>query len=78
MASDFSSAEVKCLSYICNDSKMLKAVADGLDFHTFTASAIYKIPYDDMRAVLDDDTHALYKEYKAMRQSSKACCFGIK
>lgn len=57
---------------------MLKAVADGLDFHTFTASAINGISYDDMRSVLDDDEHSLYKEYKAMRQGAKAVCFGIK
>ena len=65
------------MAFICQDPRMLKAVADGLDFHTFTASAINGISYDDMRSVLDDDEHSLYKEYKAMRQGAKAVCFGI-
>lgn len=77
LASDFSSAEVKSMAFLCKDPRMLQAVADGLDFHTFTASAINGIAYEDMRAVLDDDTSPLYKDYKAMRQGAKATCFGI-
>lgn len=69
---DFSSAEVKILAAICRDPRMLQAVNDGLDFHTFSASAIHGIPYEEFLAVLDDKKHAKHKDYKNLRQGAKA------
>lgn len=74
---DFSSAEVKLLANQCKDERMLKAVHDGLDFHTYSASAIHGIPYDDFHAVIEDRKHEKHKEYKALRQGAKATTFGI-
>ncbi len=74
---DFSSAEVKVLANISKEPAMLKAIADGLDFHTFSASSMYGIPYDDMIAVLADQEHELYKQYKELRQISKVLTFSL-
>jgi len=77
LALDYSSAEVKVLANICRDEKLLEALAAGLDPHTFSASKIFKIPYEELAAVLADDSHPLYKEYKNKRQLAKAVTFGI-
>lgn len=74
---DFSSAEVKVLANICKEPAMLKAIAEGLDFHTFSASAMYKIPYEELAAVLGDENHQKYREYKGYRQISKVLTFSI-
>jgi DNA polymerase-1 len=77
IAFDFSSAEVKILGAICKDKNMLKAIAEGLDFHSYSASAMMRIPYDDYIHVLEDKTNALNKEYKRMRQVAKTLTFSI-
>lgn len=68
---DFSSAEVKILANMAKEPAMLKAIQDGLDFHTFSASAMRGIPYEVIAGVLADQSHALYKEYKELRQLAK-------
>jgi DNA polymerase-1 len=74
---DFSSAEVKVLANISKEPAMLKAIADGLDFHSFSASAMKKIPYDEIMGVLADKDHPKFKEYKNLRQLSKVLTFSI-
>lgn len=78
LAFDYSSAEVKVLANICKDELLLKALGDGLDPHTFSASKMFGISYEDMRGVLGDEDHPLYKDYKNKRQMAKAVTFGIK
>jgi DNA polymerase-1 len=56
---------------------MLKAIADGLDFHSFSASAMKKIPYDEIIGVLADKSHPKFKEYKDLRQLSKVLTFSL-
>lgn len=77
LAFDFSSCEVKVLGALSKDPKLLDAIASGLDFHSYTASTINDIPYEDFVAVLNDDEHKLKKHYKALRQNAKAVTFGI-
>lgn len=77
LAFDFSSAEVKVLGALCRDPKLLQAIHEGKDFHSFSASAMYGIPYDDFIGILNDESHAKHKEYKVMRQNAKALTFGI-
>jgi DNA polymerase-1 len=74
---DFSSAEVKILANLSKEPAMLKAIRDGLDFHTFSASAMLGIPYDEMAGVLSDDSHSKYKEYKNWRQIAKTLTFSL-
>lgn len=84
MTFDFSSCEVKVLAALCKDEKMLAAILEGKDFHTYTASLINKISYEAMREVLESSAQDLdankdlkdkYKQYKAMRQAAKAVTF---
>jgi DNA polymerase-1 len=74
---DFSSAEVKILANICRDPAMMEAVRNGLDFHTFSASRMRGIPYEEMAAVLAEKQHPKHKEYKSLRQLSKTLTFSI-
>jgi len=74
---DFSSAEVKILGAISRDPALLQAIADGLDFHSFSASQMKGIPYDDFMEAINDKTHECHKLYKLYRQQSKALTFGI-
>lgn len=76
---DFSSCEVKILAALCKDEKMLEAILNGLDFHSFTASQMYKIPYTEMNAVIkaEDKNDPRFKGYKNYRKNAKAVTFGI-
>jgi DNA polymerase I-like protein with 3'-5' exonuclease and polymerase domains len=74
---DLSSAEVRCLAAICGDEGMLKAVREGLDFHSFSASAMYNVPYEEFVAIVQDKGHERHKEYKARRQTAKTLTFSL-
>ena len=74
---DFSSAEVKILGALCKDPNILKAIREGLDFHSFSASAMKGISYEDFMYQLEDKSRPHYKEYKALRQISKILTFSI-
>jgi DNA polymerase-1 len=77
LAFDFSSAEVKVLGALCRDPKLLQAIHEGKDFHSFSASAMYGIPYNEFIHALEDKTHKDSKRFKEMRQNAKALTFGI-
>lgn len=77
LAFDFSSCEVKILGALSKDPMLLQAIAEGKDFHSFTACLIHGLVYDEYIAVLDDEGHPLYKKYKNMRQEAKAVTFGL-
>lgn len=74
---DFSSCEVKILAALCKDEKMMEAILAGLDFHSYTASLMYNIPYDELREVLEQEEHPLKKDYKAKRQNAKAVTLNL-
>lgn len=77
LALDYSSAEVKVLANICRDKKLLEALAQGLEPHTFSASKIFKLDYQEMVEVLADQENPKYGEYRQKRQLAKAVTFGI-
>lgn len=82
LCADFSSAEVKILGALCKDPKLLKAIADGKDFHSYSASSMHGIPYDEFVHALeyngsDPALKELKKRYKTLRQGAKALTFGI-
>ena len=77
MCFDFSSAEVKILGALCKDPELLRAIREGMDFHSLSASKMYGIDYVEFVAVLEDKKHPSYKDYKEKRQFSKALTFGI-
>lgn len=71
--SDFSSAEVKVLAAISRDENLLKAIHEGLDFHSFSASKMFDIPYDEFVEQLNGGS----KERKEQRQIAKILTFSI-
>ena len=72
---DFSSCEVKILAALCKDEAMMDACAKGWDFHSFTASMIAGVPYEDFVAIAKDEHHPEHKKYKGIRQDAKATTF---
>lgn len=74
---DFSSAEVKILGAICKDPELLRAIREGMDFHSLSASKMYGVEYETFIAVLADKRHSNHRDYKEKRQFSKALTFGI-
>jgi DNA polymerase-1 len=77
IAADWSSAEVKILGALSKDPALLKAIADGLDFHSFSASQMIGVPYAEFIEILGNKQHPLAKQYKLARQNAKALTFGI-
>lgn len=77
IAADFSSAEVKLLGALSKDPALLTAIAKGYDFHSFSASMMIGVEYELFAAVMENEDHHLYKEYKLARQNAKALTFGI-
>lgn len=71
IAFDFSSCEVKILAALSGDANMIYACEQGYDFHSFSASMMMGIPYDEFLS----KKHL--KEYKDKRQFAKAVTFGI-
>lgn len=77
IAADWSSAECKILAALSKDEAMLNAVAKGYDFHSFSASQMIGVPYEEFISILAEKGHPRAKEYKQTRQSAKALTFGI-
>ena len=77
IAADWSSAEVKVLGAISKDKALLSAIEKGYDFHSFSASQILGVSYEEYMGVLGERNNPLYKHYKDSRQASKALTFGI-
>lgn len=85
IALDFSSAEVKVLGAISRDPGLLRAIEQGLDFHSFSASQMRGIPYEDFVAIVSDGPnkttghpgHPLHKQYKNWRQEAKVLTFSL-
>jgi DNA polymerase I-like protein with 3'-5' exonuclease and polymerase domains len=72
---DFSSCEVKILAALCKDEKMMEAILKGLDFHSYTASLMYNIPYEDIVAAVDNEDHPQHKLFKGYRKNAKSVTF---
>lgn len=77
LAFDFSSCEVKILAALSGDETMIEACVSGKDFHSYTASMIYHLDYDEFVAIVKDHTHPDHKLYKNYRQGAKSVTFGL-
>lgn len=71
MAFDFSSCEVKILAALSGDPNMIYACEQGYDFHSFSASLMMGIEYEEFLA------NKKVPSYSDMRQFAKAVTFGI-
>ena len=77
LALDFSSAEVKVLGALCRDPKLLMSIREGLDFHSFSASQMRGIPYDEFVHILESGDKQQKKQYKQWRQEAKTLTFSV-
>lgn len=68
---DIKGAELRVYTAYSHDEKMIKALLDGLDIHSFTASKIYKLPYETVER--DRSTN---KDLKKKRDIAKRVVFG--
>lgn len=68
---DIKGAELRVYTAYSHDQKMIDALLGGLDIHSFTASKIYKLPYE----VIEKDRH-INKDLKKKRDIAKRVVFG--
>jgi len=67
VTSDYSSMEMRILADLSGDAAFIKALKDGLDVHSYTASLMFNLPYtDDFK-----------KKYPEKRQAAKTIGFGL-
>jgi len=64
---DYSSMEMRILADLSGDEKMIKALIDGLDIHSYTAALMFNKVY----------TPDFKKKYPDLRQISKPIGFGL-
>jgi len=67
VTADYSSFEMRILAELSGDAKMIKALNDGLDIHSYTASLMFNVPYSE----------DFKKKYPALRQIAKPIGFGL-
>ena len=68
---DIKGAELRVYTAYSHDEKMLEALLGGLDVHSYTASKIYKIPYEVIELGRATD-----KDLKKKRDIAKRVVFG--
>jgi DNA polymerase I-like protein with 3'-5' exonuclease and polymerase domains len=77
---DLSGAEMRMLANYSGDSALIKMLVEGKDPHSFAASGMYGIPYEDIQKAhktsLSNQTPA-QKELCQLRQNAKPLNFGI-
>jgi len=67
VTADYSSFEMCILADLSGDEKMIGALKDGKDVHSYTASLMFNIPY----------TETFKKEHPNLRQIAKPIGFGL-
>jgi len=67
VTADYSSMEMRILADLSGDKKMIDALNQGLDIHSYTASLMFNLPY----------TENFKKEHKDLRQIAKPIGFGL-
>lgn len=72
ISADYSQMEVRILAHITQDETLRNVIKQGIDLHSYTASKIYKIPYEEIVEKKDIDP-----KIKKMRQFAKSATFGI-
>ena len=66
VVADYSSFEMRILADLSGDTNFVRAMNEGLDMHSFTASLMFDLPYEDIK-----------DKYKEKRQAAKALGFGL-
>lgn len=77
MQVDYSQAELRVLASVANETSMLEWFRTGKDIHLASACKKFKVDYDDVKAILDDENHPEHKLWKTRRKQAKTINFGI-
>jgi uracil-DNA glycosylase family 4 len=74
---DYSAAEIRILTAYAKDDKLIQAILNGLDVHSYITSEIYKLPYEDVanREKYQATDPALYTKYDKLRTYTKRAVF---
>lgn len=72
VVADYSQMEVAILAELTKDPRLLEVVNQGRDFHSYNASLVYGIPYEEIRRLKDTD-----RNIKALRQKAKSVTFAV-
>jgi DNA polymerase-1 len=67
VVADYSAFEMRILAELSGDEKMIKAINDGLDIHSYTAALMFGKPYSD----------DFKKKFPELRQIAKPIGFGL-
>ena len=85
ISADFSGQELRLLAHLSQEPEMIKALNTNRDLHTYSASLIYNIPYDNFFEH-EDDGKIKKNEYgdpiyapgmKRLRNTTKQISFGL-
>ena len=77
---DYEQLEMRLMAHFSRDPKMIQAIKDGKDLHSFTTAEMEGIPYDDVARAKKKEKKDLTPEDHALllkRQNNKGTGFGI-
>lgn len=77
---DYEQLEMRLMAHFSGDPKMIQAIKDGKDLHSFTTAEMEGIPYDDVvRAKKKDKKDLTPEDHELLlkRQNNKGTGFGI-
>ena len=74
---DFSQCELRMMAHLSKDETYLKAFAEGADPHLAIAAQKYGVPYEEAKAISDDEHHPNHKLWKNRRKQAKQIAFGL-
>ncbi|MGC8767249.1 MAG: DNA polymerase [Brevinematia bacterium] len=69
---DYSQIEMAILAELSKDEVLIDAINRGLDMHSYNASNVYKIPYEEIVTKKDSD-----EDIKRLRQNAKKVTFAV-
>jgi DNA polymerase I-like protein with 3'-5' exonuclease and polymerase domains len=77
LIADYSQIEVKIMAELSGDYWLTSALNSGLDIHSFMASEIYGIPYNEFYKAYKNPDDPKHAEYSARRSEIKGVTFGV-
>lgn len=74
---DYSQAELRVLAAEAKEPTMIQWFKEGKDIHLAVACKKFDADYDEIKAILNDETHSKFIEWKKRRKKAKTTNFGI-
>ena len=87
ISTDFSGQELRLLAHLSEEPEMIKALKENKDLHSYSASLLYNIPYEDFFEYEDEAKTIIKKDSKGdpvfvdamkkLRTNTKSITFGL-